>query len=151
MNSHRLLLLKITLALVLVPLLSIPNTGHQSITPVVQAQDAGGGGGVADPDALQPGNDLWPTINNLINLVRSYMIPLAILIIIYAGILYETSAMNPALQGTAKTILWTTITGLIFLILYPTIVGILSDNGLIPSTEIDSTTGGVVTPTPTPR
>ncbi|MDO8591312.1 MAG: hypothetical protein Q7R60_00060 [bacterium] len=95
--------------------------------------------GIADPNALDPGKDLWQTVNKLIRDIRSWLIPIAVLIIIYAGILYETSALNPALQGTAKTILWTTIFGLIFMILYPTIVGILSDQKLIPETKIDTT------------
>lgn len=101
---------------------------------------------IVDPTTVDPGKDLWPTVNDLIEKVRVWVIAIAVLIIIAAGIMYETSAMNPGLQGSAKTILWTTITGLIFMVLYPTIVGILSDNHLIPDTTVNPADGTTTSP-----
>lgn len=83
-----------------------------------------------------PQIDLMSTVNGIIMLIRGWMIPIAILIIIYAGVLYETSSLKPELQGTAKTILWTTITGLAFLILYPTIIDLMVQGGLIAEIQV---------------
>jgi len=76
--------------------------------------------------------DLWQSINDIIEDLRKIVLAGGTLVIIGAGVMYISGAFNPDNVGTAKTIITTTVIGLIFMLLYPTIISVLSEQGLIP-------------------
>ena len=83
---------------------------------------------------------LWVSVNKIIESLRTIVLAAGTLVIIYAGIMYITGAFNPDNVGAAKTILTTTILGLIFMLLYPTIIDVFAKQGLIPPLEKSTTT-----------
>jgi len=92
--------------------------------------------GTPTPPAEPPagGNiaNLASSIDNIIMTLRGIVLAAGTVVVIYAGIRYILGAFSPDEVGAAKTILTTTILGLIFLLLYPTIIDVLSKQGLLP-------------------
>lgn len=77
------------------------------------------------------GNDLGSVITYLICVIRLYVSAIAVLIIMVVGIMYIIGAFKPDAAGAAKTILNTTIVGLLAMYLISFIINFLVLTGTV--------------------
>ena len=79
------------------------------------------------------GNELklGPAITYYICVASRYVTVIAVFIIIVVGIMYIIGGFKPDMASTAKTILGTTITGLVFMYLTTFIINLLVVGGIV--------------------
>lgn len=122
-----------------------------NLPPVVGPNSPAGNGGAARPglgDSIHEGvlgqmgaivgcsntdprENLGALVTFLICTLSRYASAIAVLILMFAGLLYVMSGANPALAGTAKAIVVTTITGLVAMYSISLVLGILVSSGVV--------------------
>jgi len=100
-----------------------------------------------------PSTNLGALVTFFVCTLSRYATAIAVLIIMIAGLMYVLSGSNPSMAGTAKSVIVTTITGLIAMYSISLILSILISSGIVskdPTAANTTTTTPAPTPTPTP-
>lgn len=76
-------------------------------------------------------NKLGDVINFYVCIVSRYTIIAAVLIVIAVGVMYIIGGFNPNVTSSAKSILVTTLTGLVFMFLITYILNVMISTGIM--------------------
>lgn len=93
-----------------------------------------------------PSKDLGSLVTFSTCTASRYATAIAVVIIMVAGVMYIFSGSNPALAGTAKAMIVTTITGIVAMYSISLVLSILISTGIV--SKGSSSTSPTVTPTP---
>lgn len=86
-------------------------------------------------NATDPSTNLGALVTFFICTLSRYATAIAVLIIMAAGVMYVLSGSNPALAGTAKSMVVTTITGLVAMYSISLVLKILIESGIVRTTS----------------
>jgi hypothetical protein len=84
---------------------------------------------------VSPAENLGALVTFLVCTLSRYATAIAVLIIMSAGVMYILSGSNPALAGTAKAMVITTLTGLVAMYSISLVLKILIDSGIVTKTS----------------
>ncbi|MEK7600860.1 MAG: pilin [Patescibacteria group bacterium] len=126
--------------IILVLCLVVVAVASASITPLALAADPCPPNSLCLPNPLESDNVI-DLINAALRFITAIAIPIAVIMIIWAGIKYLTAGSNPKAVGEANNIIWSVVIGLAIIFI---------GRGFVDLVESVLNIGGSSTSSPTP-